>query len=416
MSQTSQIHLSNLKEWIQKETAQTIEPLRSKGESLLNEIRNRLNEAIKASEKLVEKSEKEIEKASPKTYRRAKLANKFSRNLIETMSRVVVPTQLSYANLQALYVNLEKMQATVDHERRICYHFISPYFILDRRWLDAHLKRTADALPELRDFLTHKYAKAKTVDEALSEVDKLLQSLTEAEENERRTKQVELRERFLENNLVENQQKMTLIEGKAELAELIKTNEKVEELRETVKHNLRHLQKPFYKLQSLSRGSEVALPLDEAKKLNDYLNDPFEALAAEEEGHPMLKKILRKVDDSINQGKLKLKSSRLRKAQEQINSILNKNALVPLQQSCVQAHALRKQLLTSEVVASVQNELARLQNEKRELQRRIELITSRKTALINERNGLQGKIEQQKKELEKLVFQLTGKTVQIMLD
>jgi len=416
MSQASQIPLSNLKEWIQKETAQTIEPLKSKGESLLKEIRERLDEAIKASEKLTEKSEKEIQRGSPKTYRRAKLANKFARNLAETMKRVVVPDQLSYANLQTLYINLEKMQATVDQERRMWYHFISPYFILDRRWLDAHLKRTADVLSELRNFLTQKYAKAKTSDDALAEVDKLLQSLTEAEESETRIKQVELREGFLENKLAENQQKTTLIQGKAELAELVKTNEKAEELRESVKLNLRHLQKPFFKLQSLARSAEVTLPLDEAKKLSDYLNDPFEALATEEEGHPMLKRILRRVDDAIDQGKLKLKSSRLRKAQEQINNILNGNVLFPLQQSCVEAHALKKELLTSETVASSQNELAQLQNEKTELQRRAELATSRKAALINERERLRERVEQQKRELEKMVFQLTNKTVQIKLD
>jgi len=416
MSQTSQIPLSSLKEWIQKETVQTIEPLKSKGESLLNEIRKRLDEAVEASEKLTEKSEQEMQKGSPKTYRRAKLANKFSRNLAETMRRVAVPDQLSYANLQALYINLEKMQATVDHERRIYYPHISPYFILDRRWLDAHLKRTADILQELHSFLTQKYAKAKTADDALAEIDRLLQSLTEAEENERRIEQMELRERFLENSLTENQRKMALIEGRAELAELIKTSEKTEELRESVKHSLRHLQKPFFKLQSLARSAEVAVPLDEAKKLNDYLNDPFEALATEEGGHPTLKRILHRVDDAINQGKLKLKSSRLRKAQEQINNVLNKNVLFHLQQSCAEAYALKKQLLTSETVASFQSELAQLQREKRELQRRIELVTSRKTALINERKRLQERIEQQKRELEKMVFQLTKKTVQIVLD
>ena len=416
MSQTSQIPLLNLKEWIQKETAQTIEPLKDKGESLLTEVKDRLDEVIKASEKLTEKSEREMEKGSPKTYRRAKLANKFARNLAETMKRVVVPDQLSYANLQSLYIDLEKMQATVDQERRIWYAYISPYFILDRRWLDAHLKRTADIVQELRNFLTQKYVRAKTADDALAEVDKLLQSLKEVEENDRRIKQMELREKSLEKKLAEKQQKTALIEGKAELAELVTTNQKTEELRKNVKHSLRYLQKPFVKLQNLTRSAEVALPLDEAKKLNDYLSDPFEALATEEEGHPILRRILRKVDDTINQGKLKLKSSRLRKAKEQINSILSRNALLPLQQSCAEAYSLKKQLLTSETVAFFKKELAQLREEGRELQRRVELATSRKTAEINEREKLQEKIELQKKELEKMVFQLTNKTVQIMLD
>lgn len=416
MSQTPQVALSSLKEWMLRETAQTIEPLKEEGERLLTEIKERLDEAIKACERLTEKSEKETQKGSPKTYRRAKLTYKFSRNMAETIRSVVVPGQLSYDNLQSLYADLEKMQATIDQERRRWYPYISPYFILDRRWLDTHLKRTADILQELRNFLTQKYAKAKTVDEALAEVDRLLESLKGAEENKRRIDQTEIREESLEKKIAKNKQKATLIQGKVELEELVKINQKTEELRKNVKHNLRHLQKPFVKLKNLGQGARVTLPLDEAKKLSDYLNDPLEALAVEEEGHPMLRQILRRVEDAINGDKLKLKSSRLRKAQTQIDKILNRNMLIPLQQSCAQAYALKKKLQTSETVTSSKKELAHLQNEERGLQRHKEIVASRKTALINERKRLQDKIEQEKEELDEMVLQLTGKTIQIILD
>ena len=90
-----------------------------------------------------------------------------------------------------------------------------------------------------------------------------------------------------------------------------------------MKHTLRHLQKPFLKFQSLVQSPSYSLFLDATRKLGEYLSNPFEALATEEEGYPMLRRVLQKMDDAIAQGKLKLKKSRLRKAKDQIDNILS---------------------------------------------------------------------------------------------
>jgi len=56
--------------------------------------------------------------------------------------------------------------------------------------------------------------------------------------------------------------------------------------------------------------------LDESEKLNEYLTKPFMAFVTEDEGCPVLKRILQKMEGAIAKGKIKLKSSRLRKAQK----------------------------------------------------------------------------------------------------
>jgi len=414
LSQPRQIALNELKEWIRKETSSIIEPVKSKGASLFKVIQERLDDAIGSNEKVLENSDKEMQRNNPKTYRFARNANKFSQNLSETLRAVKVPEQVNSESLQMLNHDLEKAVAKAMVLRAEAYPYITPYFIFDRRRLDVTLKRLSDIHQELRNFSASKYSKAKTVEDASLKIDKLLHIIKQADEAQKQRQKMEQREESLEQELMKTQQEIVSIQGRAELTELMKAEVRIKELRENVKHDLRYLQKPFFKLQSLARSGMIAIPVDEAKKLGEYLNDPFEALAAEEERYPTLKAILRKVGEAIAQGKLKLKSTRLRKAQEQIDNLLNKASLDTLHKACMEARLQKKQLLTSGAAAAFQKELEGLGEELRQLQKENELTNSRIQALEEERRRLMEKIENEKKELEKAVFQLIGKNIQLV--
>jgi len=414
MSQTQQITLTDLKEWLRKETASVIEPLRSKGTDLLREIEERLGDAIESSQKIFESSERELEKNNPKTYRFSRNANKFAQKLSETIKAIKVPEQVTYESLQTLHNDLERSLTAAEQQRREAYPYITPYFIFDRRRLDVTLKRLSDIYRELGNFLTIKYVKAKMAEETSVVIDKLIETLNQANEAIKEIEKVQQREKSLQEKLQETQQKIAQVQTKVELTELLTAEERIKELRENVKHSLRYLQKPFFKLQSLARSGDIAIPVDEGRKLGEYLIDPFEALATEEDGYPTLKDILRKLKEAINQGKLKLKSTRLRKAQEQIDSVLNKDSFNTLHKNCVEALSQKNIMLTSSVVAALQNELAQLQNELRELQKEDEFISSRGKALENEHKKLQERIENLKKELEKIAFHLTNKNIQVV--
>jgi len=415
MSQPLQIQLSEAKEWLSRETTPLIRPLRDKATNLFKEVKVRIDDTTQSSQRILENSESEMNKSNPKTYRFARNANKFAENITETIKAVAVPDSFNYEKLQAFCGELEKTFASLEQQRRGAYPYISPYFIFDRRRLDVSLKRLYDITKELRGFLTTKYAKAKTVEYTYSLVDKLLQTINETKQNTENRKLNEERESALEKEIVETQQKMAQIEGKAELNELMKLNQRMEELRENVKHSLRYLQKPFFKLQSLARTGEIAIPLDEMNKLDNYLSDPFLALATEEDGYSTLKSILKKLDTVMAQGKLKLKSSRLRKAQDQINSILNKDSLGQLQTNCKEALSQREQLLASETITTLQNQLTQLQNQLKELQKENEFVSSRRKMLQDEQGKLQERVTYLKKELEKGISQLTNKNVHILL-
>ena len=415
MPESFRIALVDLKEWLQNETAPLIKPLKEKRESLLNKLRNRLDDVRENGDRLFVKSDREVQKGSPKTYRCAKAANKMSKNILNMLNQVAVPDEVSYENFRLLLGDLRKIFAAIKYERRVWDRRISPYFILDRRRLDIAIKRAEDSIQELRGFLFQKYVKVKNADDTLAMIDKLSQLLEETEDVQKQRTQIKARLKLLEEKIRENEQKTWLIQDKAELNQLSKLEQRIRDLKEKVRYNLRHLQKPFYKMQSLAQRAQIALPPDEARKLQQYMNNPFEALSSEEEGYPILKRILQKLDDAIRQGKLKLKTARLRKAREQIDGILRKDFLANLHRDCLKTISKRKQLLTSETVAATQKDLEQLQATLQNLQKQKESIESRRRVLEEEHQRILKKIETQKNELEKSILELTNKRVQVAL-
>jgi len=409
-----EIPLKNLREWLERETVPIVEPLKAEATSLLKDFRDRLNDIRENCEKLLEDSESEMLKSNPKTYRRAREAYRLARAVSETIDETTIPEEVTHKNLQTLCDNLKKTISAIGRERAMRFLRISPYFIIDRRRLDVALKKTVESFDELRSFSSDRYKKAKTVEDSFLMIDKLLQLLDELDAAEKHMKKMELNRKALEKMVAENQQKIMLIESKGEISELEQINRKIKELEERVKHDLRHLQKPFLKFQSLVRSSGYPLPLDEAEKLGEYLRNPFIAFATENEGYPLLKGILQKMEDAMAKGKIKLKSSRLRKAEQEINEILRKDALTNLHRSCKETFSQKQQLLTSEVMVTFQDKLAQFQKDLRELEKEKELMDSRKAVLEGEHQKLMEKIENQKEKLEENVLELTDKNVRIV--
>jgi hypothetical protein len=96
MSGSFQIALADLKEWLQKETAPLIKPLRDKGKRLLDEIAKRLDDVRENGDRIFVKSDKEVQKGSSKTYRCAKAANKMSKNISDKINQVAVPESSNF--------------------------------------------------------------------------------------------------------------------------------------------------------------------------------------------------------------------------------------------------------------------------------------------------------------------------------
>jgi len=293
MAETLEIPLKELKTWLEEETSSTLEPIRAEGTNLLNNARTKLEELGGSSEKMLETSEKEMLKNSPKTYRRARTAYKFARDVLETLDELDITDDITHQSLRTLCDNLEKTLVAIDRERARRFRQISPYFIFDRRRFDSALKKAADSFKELQDFASHGYARAKAVEDSILMIDKLSKSIDELDKVEKRKSQVKSRAKDVEKKISETERRIASIGSEDEVSELAQTRQEIEELEKSLTRDLRHLEKPFVKFQKLVQSPAYRLPLSETKKLNQYMQNPFEALATEEKGYPQLRTIFK---------------------------------------------------------------------------------------------------------------------------
>jgi hypothetical protein len=411
-----EIPLSDLNEWLKQETTSIVEPLKTDAKKLLEDTRNKLEDLLESCDKLLEDAEKEIAKGSRKTYRRAKVLQKLAGKFTDSIEEITVPEEISAKSLHQICEQIEKTLKTIDKERTKWFRAISPYFIISRRRFDVTLKRADDSFRDLADFVSEEYVRAESAEGVSSKIEELRQSLAELEKYETSKEARKQKREHLEENITKAQQKVQAIQTKDEVVELAQINKKIEELTGKVKHELRHLQKPLLKFQTLVNSPGYSLFPEATQKLDEYLMNPFEALATEKEGQPLLRSILQKIDAALDDKKVKLKPSRMRKAKDQISSILNKAALAALHQDCIEAFNKKSALSTSGTISEVRDERSRLQNRLNELQTKKRLLEARDARFEKQHEEARIKVEEQKRVLEKVVSDLSDKNVQLLID
>jgi hypothetical protein len=413
MSESLEIPLSDLNEWLKHETTSLVEPLRADAKKLLEDTRDKLEDLLESCDKLLDDAEKEIAKGSRKTYRRAKALQKLAEKFADSIEEITIPEEISGKSLHQTREQIEKTLKTIIKEKTRWFRAISPYFIMSRRRFDVTLKRADDSFQNLANFLSEEYAKAESAEGVSSKIEELRQSLEKHKKSKEARKQ---KRELLEKNIAKAHQKVQTIQTKDEIVELAQINKKIEELTVAVKHELRHLQKPLLKFQTLVNSLGYSLFPEATQKLDEYLMNPFEALATEKEGYPLLRSILQKIDAALDNTKMKLKPSRLRKAKDQIDNIINKSALAALHQNCIEAFSKKRELSTSGEISKTRDKRAELQNRIKELQTRKRLLEVRDARFEKKHKDAHMKVDEQKKALEKIASDLSSKNVQLILD
>ncbi|MDI6805983.1 MAG: hypothetical protein QMD20_04895, partial [Candidatus Bathyarchaeia archaeon] len=275
-------------------------------------------------------------------------------------------------------------------------------------------ERAKLSLKELNDFLTKEYVKTKSLEETFQLIDKLQALEEELAKLGEQKKNVEAERALIEKEISEIQKRMDELKSKGGISQLSQLDLEIEALNVELKHNFQHLQKPFIKLQSLAlHGEGSGLTPEEINKLNQYLEKPLEALSAEEAGYPLLKQILQKLTNAMTGGKLKLKSDKMRKAEQAINNILNKNSLAGLHQKCINMMLQKKQLSTSAEVAETRSGLLKLQENLEKLEQKKRALESEESSLKQTINATLEKMRSHKNQIEKNIFDFAGKKVRI---
>ena len=416
MTETLEIPLKSIKEWTDKQSAPIVKPLRKDAKKLLEDLKNKLEELLDGCEKLLEDADKEIVKRSRKTYRRAKALHKLGDSFAGLIEEIKLPDEISGKNLKQTSEQVTKTLQNISMERTKWFRAISPYFIITRRRFNVLLKRAEDSCKNFAEFVSEEYVKADSAQNISSRIEELHVALAQLKEiqcsKETRKEKME----FLKKSIETAKQTLESIQTKDEVVELAQLNHEIEQLTQKVRHNLRHLQKPLLKFQTLISGPGHSLTPEATQKLDEYLTTPFEALATEKEGYPILKQILQKMTLALDNKKVKLKSSRLRKAKEQIDLILNGTLLVSLQKSCQDALSRRTALASSGTISETRDKRAELQEKLKDLQKKKKALENRDHRFGKDLKDARSRVENHKKRLEKIVSELSDKDVRVVFE
>jgi len=415
-TQLSEVKLpsKDTRSWLEKETQQTFVPVHAKARKLLDEMRKNLDSLSEASKMLLDNSAKEIEKRNMKTYGRARALNKLARLFVDRMRTIKPPEQVSYKTLEDFVQDIQKAFAVTDVDVANWFPRISPFFILDRRKFSAVFEKAKDSLRILEYFLSKEYVKTRTLQETFRLVDEVLASEQELAKLENQKTRIETEQTSVGDEIAQIQMKISDLRSKGNMGKLDQTSTEIETLSVDVKHSLQHLQKPFVKLQSLAtHGGGSGLTPEELNKLDQYIQSPFEALATETLGTPLLKEMLKKLGRSISEGKLKLKPEKIRKAEQAIDNITRKDTLVALHQKSQEATMRKTQLSTSTEIEATRQNLFKLQELLEHLGRKKGVAESEREALQRKRDETVKTIRTGKSQIEQNIMEFLSRKVHV---
>ena len=404
----------NIRGWLQEETGSILTPVHEQAKKRRDDMRDSIQSVTDVSKTLLDNSAKEIEKRNMRVYNRARAMNKLARLFTERIRKVTVPDEVSYDNLNKFAQETQKVFMVTDIDIKNWFPRISPFFIMDRRKFLAVHEKAKESLEALNDFLSKEYIKTKTLEETFQLIDELHSLETELSAVEVERKSIENERVPIEQEIADLEQKIAELQGEGPVEQLFLVEAEIEKLNKELKHALRHMQKPFKKMRALAlyRGG-AGLTQDERSMLELYLEKPFKALTTEAAGYPVLKQILQKMARLMDEGKLKLKSDKARKAEQDINGILKGEFLAKIYKRCADVAAREKELLNSSKMEEIKSNLSEYQEQTKRLNAKKDRVEAHEAVKERAYNEIIIKIDNHKWTIEKNVQSSLGQTIQI---
>jgi hypothetical protein len=404
-----------VKRWLENQTSSILTPVHAQAKKLRDDMNTSLQAVADVSKMLFDISSKEIEKRNMKVYNRARALNKLSRLFLDRLKKLSPPEQVSYDTISRYLQETQKVMLVTDIDIKNWFPRISPFFIMDRRKFLAVYERAKQAYTALNDYVTKEYVKTKTLEEALQQINELQnvekQLVVLGEDKEK----IKNERKPIEQDITALEEKINELKSKGPIDKLNMVNCEIESLSNELKHELRHFQKPFIKMQALATGGGGGgITPDELNKINQYLEKPFEALVSEKPGYPLLKEILEKLEELLAEDKLKLKLDKARKAADLLAEILHEDSLAKLQLRCIEMATNKDQLLASAKMDEINQSLTQFQDQVNLLKARKTSVETHETVKENAYKETGDKISGLKRTIEKNVYNSIDKKIQII--
>jgi hypothetical protein len=413
LSQSLRLNSSQIKPWLERETTHILTPVHAQAKKLRDELQLSIERLVEASRLLLDNSDKEIEKKNMKVYNRARALNKLSKLFLERLKKLNAPENVSYQSLSTFASEVQSTFIVIDVDVRNWFPRISPFFIFDRRRFLSVYEKLKETLDIVNTFLKKEYIKTKTLEETFLLIDEL-QAL------EKLLSEVQSQESLLksEHNTLDAEiaimaAKINEIKTKGTIDKLCTADAESASLDQELKIALRHLQKPFIKMQALATQGGAGLTPDELRMLHMYLETPFMALVSEAYGYPTLKELVSKLARLIDEDKLKLKPDKARKAKQFIQEVLQRDSLSSLQQRCKAVAELKRAIADSAEMRESQQRIAEYTEQINKLKVRKASVEANESVKVNLEAELLEKIRHRKKTIESNISSFLGRTVEI---
>ncbi len=413
LSQT-RLTTTETKNWLEKETGSVLAPVQAQAQKQLDDTRVAIQNLIEACKMLLDNSQKEIEKRNMKIYNRARALNKLADLFTDRLKKLKVPEKVSFDTLNMFASEAQKTMVVTEIDIKNWFPRISPFFIMDRRKFLTVYEKTKLTANNLSDFVNREYIKAKTLEKTfhlLAEVQALESQLATLDQTRTNLRDERL---MVEKEIAELEQQTTQLKEQATLSQLAQLEAEQENLNAELKVALRHLQKPFLKMQALATfGGGGGITPDELRMIGLYMDNPFEAVVSEGAVCPTLKQILQKLSRFLEEDKLKLKDEKQRKAEQAVEEILTKDHVTATAQICSQVAAKRQQLLSSPELAEAKHTLNTYEQKLEALRVSKNSLETDEVLKNRQRQELLEKILGFKKSIEANVLSTTGKQMLI---
>ncbi len=390
-------------------------PVQAQAQRQRDETRVALQNLGEASKMLLDVSQKEIEKRNMKVYNRARALNKLAHLFTERIKKIVVPEQISYDNLNHFGSETQKAMVVTELDIKNWFPRISPFFIMDRRKFLTAYEKTKLTVNALNDFLAKEYVKSKTLENTFQQLTDLQTVQNHLLELETAKASLEKERLLLENQITELERQSAQVSGKSTIEQVTRLEAEQEALNNELKQEMRHLQKPFLKMQALATsGGGGGITPDELRMIGAYMENPFEAVVAEESGCPVLKQILEKLERLLSEDTLKLKTDKQRKAEQAVEEILKRGTLEELCRRSCGVAVRKKELLNSAEMDEAKRNLSLFQQQMETLRARKGNIETDELFKENQRQELLERIKNSKKSIEGNILSFMGKQIQII--
>jgi hypothetical protein len=403
-----------VKHWLENQTSSILSPVHAQAKKLRDDMNMSLQGVGDVSKLLLDNSTREIERRNMRIYNRARALNKLAHLFLDRLKKLNLPEEISYDTVSRYAQETQKVLMVTEIDIKNWFPRISPFFIMDRRKFLTVYERAKQAYAILNDFVTKEYIKTKTLEEAfqlLNELQNVQKQLVTIGEEKEKIKNERIP---IEKEIAELEQKIGELKNSGPIDKLNLVNAEIDTLSGELKHSLRHLQKPFIKMQALATsGGGGGITPDELSRVNQYLEKPLDAFTTEENGYPMLREILEKLESLMAEDKLKLKQDKARKAEQSINEILRKDSLAKLQIRCAEMATTKEQLLSSSKMDEIKRSLSVFQEQVDQLKARKTSIETHEAVKENAYNEALEKISNLKRSIERNIYSSIEIKVQI---